>query len=50
MGFRDINPPMQRGFSIVVETFACALVMIARANMARRALKRRAPARLRSSY
>jgi hypothetical protein len=31
---------MQRGFSIVVETFTCALVLLVRANITRKALKR----------
>lgn len=33
---------MQRGFSLMIETFTCALVLVARAQMARKALKRRA--------
>lgn len=37
---------MQRGFSVMLETFTCAIVLIARANMARKALKRSAARRL----
>ena len=38
---------MQRGFVIMLETFTCAIVMVARANLARKSLLKRRPARVR---
>lgn len=42
---------MQRGFSLMIETFTAALVLVVRARLARKAARRKpVPARIRSPY